>query len=564
MSDKPWLAHYPEGVRWDADFAAKPLHGLLDEAAAAYPERPHMDFMGRVISYAESADLVARAAKGFQRLGVKKGTKVGLFLPNCPQFVICYYAIVKAGGTVVNYSPLYSVPELLAQVEDSETDIMVTLDLKQLYPAMAKVFAESRLKTLVVTTMADALPRGKALLFKLFKRSETVPVAADEAHVFYSELIANDGDFAPVEIDPHEDVAVLQYTGGTTGVPKGAMLTHANLTINAQQTLAWDPKLDYGREVMLGALPMFHVFAMTLVLNATTASGGEIVLLPKFELDAALDAVQRKKVTLMPGVPTMFTAILNHANLGKYDLSSLKSCFSGGAPIAKENKRRFESLVKGVTINEGYGLTETSPTATSNPVHGLQKAGSIGVPMPATEIVIVDRHDPAKRLDVGETGEICVRGPQVMKGYWNKPEATAEVMVGDMVRTGDIGYMDADGYTFLIDRSKDLILVGGFNVFPRNVEEAIYKHPAVREVTVIGVPDDYRGEAPKAFVALKEGHTLTGDKLLAFLREHLGKHELPREIEFRAELPKTMVGKLSKKELVAEERAKYEAQTRTA
>ncbi|GAB4572595.1 MAG: long-chain fatty acid--CoA ligase [Rhodothalassiaceae bacterium] len=559
MTDHPWLKHYPETPRWDRHFDAKPLHCLIEEAAATWPDAVHMSFMGRSIRYRESADLVKRVAKGLQLMGVGKGVKVGLFLPNCPQFVIAYYAILKAGGTVVNFSPLYSVAELLHQVEDSETDFMVTLDLKALYPQMRAVFDKSRLKKLIVCTLPEVLPFPKNLLFRLFRSSSVVSVARDRDHVFFSDLVRADPDCAPVEIDPHEDVAVLQYTGGTTGTPKGAMLTHANLSVNAAQTLYWDPSVQPGKDVMLGALPLFHVFAMTLVMNASTLGGAHIVLMPKFELEEALRLITRYRVTLMPGVPTMFTAILNHPKLADHDLSSIRSCFSGGAPLPAEIKKRFEQALPGVVVNEGYGLTESSPTVSSNPIRGLQKSGSIGIPVPQTEIVIVDRDDPARRLGLKETGEIAVRGPQVMKGYWKKPEETAAVMHGDLLLTGDIGYMDGDGYSFIIDRKKDLILVGGFNVFPRNVEEAIHRHPAVREVTVIGVPDAYRGEAVKAFVALKEGHELDADKLLTFLKAHLGKHELPREIEFRDELPKTPVGKLSKKELVAEERAKYEA-----
>ncbi|GAK33651.1 long-chain-fatty-acid--CoA ligase [alpha proteobacterium Q-1] len=561
MTDKPWLQHYPQEIDWGQTIKARPLHDLLVDAAKEWPDHVHMAFMGRDITYRESADLVERAAKGFQKLGVKKGVRVGLFLPNCPQFIICYYGILRAGGTVVNFSPLYSVPELLAQVEDSETDIMVTLDLKALYPQMAEVFSQSRLKKLLICRFAEMLPFWKSLGFQLFKKDMRSAIPKNDDHVPFSWLIAQGQDPQPVSTDPHADVAVLQYTGGTTGTPKGAMLTHANLSINAAQTLYWDPSLKPGEDVMLGALPLFHVFAMTLVMNASTLGGAKIVLMPKFELEEALRLAAEHKVTLMPGVPTMFTAILNHKDLGRFDLSSLRSCFSGGAPLPAEVKRRFEAAIPGVIVNEGYGLTESSPTACANPVQGKQKPGSIGLPVPGTEIVIIDRDDPKKTMPLGEVGEICVRGPQVMKGYWNKPAETAAVMEGDLLRTGDIGYMDEEGYSFIIDRSKDLILVGGFNVFPRNVEEAIYKHPSVQETTVIGVPDAYRGEAPKAFVVLKEGHDLGDDKLLAFLRDHLGKHELPREIEFRKALPKTMVGKLSKKELVAEERAKYEAKT---
>jgi len=560
-TDRPWLKSYPAALDWHARFPAKPLYALIDEAAAKWPDHLHMTFMGRRITYAESADMVSRAAEGFRRLGVKKGVHVGLFLPNCPQFIVCYYAILKAGGTVVNFSPLYSEPELLNQVEDSCTDIMVTLDLVDLYPKMLRVMRESRLERLVVSGLSDALPRLKGIAFNLFQRKRRASVEWGADHTAYADLLDNDPIAAPAEVDVHEDVAVLQYTGGTTGVPKGAMLTHANLSVNAAQTLYWDPSVRPGHDVMLGALPLFHVFAMTLVMNAGTLGGAKIVLMPKFELEGALKLVGEEGVTLMPGVPTMFSAILNFDGRGKYDLSSLRTCLSGGAPLPAEVKRAFEEAVPGVRVNEGYGLTESSPTVSASPIAEEGKSGSIGLPLPDTEIVIMDKDSGEGPLPIGETGEICIRGPQVMKGYWNRPEDTAAVFYGDLLRTGDIGYMDEDGYTFLIDRSKDLILVGGFNVFPRTVEEAIYTHPSVLEASVIGVPDPYLGEAPKAFVVVKQGHELSVDSLRAFLKERLGKHELPRGIEFRDSLPKTMIGKLSKKELVEEERAKYEAGT---
>jgi len=556
MAEKPWLAQYPEGVDWHARFEAKPLYRLLDDAAQDWPERPHLDFMGRQFAYRETRDLVNRAAKGLQGLGVGKGVRVGLFLPNCPQFVICYYAALKAGGTVVALSPLYSARELLDQVEDSQTDIVVTLDLKELYPKIARVFEESRLQTLVVSSLADVLPPLKALADKLFRPFSRARIPDDDCHIAYTDLLDTDGAVAEPDLDLEADIAALQFTGGTTGTPKAAMLTHANLSINAAQSLAWDPENTPGEEVMLGALPFFHIFAMTLVMNASTLGGAEIVLMPKFELKQALKLVERKRVSLMPGVPTMFTAMLNDPETGKRDLSSLRSCFSGGAPLPAEVKRGFEKAAGGVVVNEGYGLTEASPTVSSNPIRGKAKAGSIGLPMPATEIVILDQEDQGKALDPGETGEICVRGPQVMKGYADRPEETAEVFIGDLLRTGDLGYMDEEGYTFLVDRAKDLIISGGFNIYPRTVEEAIYEHPAVQEAAVIGVPDEYYGESPKAVVVLKPEQTLEPERLKAFLRERLGKHEIPHSVEVRDSLPKTTIGKIDKKALAAQEREK--------
>jgi long-chain acyl-CoA synthetase len=557
-NEYPWLKKYPEAVKWDTKFEPKPLWRILDDAVATYPNSLFIDFLGKRTTYAEVGAMVDRAAKGFQDIGVGKGVKVGLFLPNCPQYVIAYFGILKAGGTVVNYSPLYSEPELEHQIEDSHTDMMVTLNLKALYPKMEHLLPHTRLKKLIVGTMPEVLPFPKSFLFPLAKGKEIAKVADDDQHVWFKDLLDNDGDYAPATVDPLEDVAVLQYTGGTTGVSKGAMLTHANLAANAEQARLMFSVCDEGAETFMGVLPFFHVFAMTSVMNMAIKMGAGIVMHPRFELGPVMRDITKKKPTVLAGVPTMFLAMANHPKIKEFDLSSLKGCISGGAPLPLEVKQQFENQ-SGCTVVEGYGLTESSPVVTCNPMEGENKPGSIGLPAPDTKIVIVDREDPHKVLTLGEDGEICVIGPQVMKGYWNRPEATAETIVDGRLRTGDVGHMDEDGYTFIIDRMKDLILAGGYNVYPRVVEEAIYQHPAVEEVTVIGVPDKYRGEAPKAFVKLRPNEDVTEQGLIEFLRDKLGKHELPRAIEFRPELPKTMIGKLSKKELVAEEKARYEA-----
>ena len=557
MTDHSWLKSYPEGVDWNMPIPAKPLFTLLDDAVARFPQRPCIDFLGRIYTYGELDVLVDRAASGLQGLGVEKGTKVGLFLPNCPQFVICYYAILKAGGTVVNYSPLYSEPELLQQIEDSQTDIMVTLNLTALYPKAQAMLEQSRLKLLVVGTMSEVLPFPKNWLFPLVKRRDVVRAPNDASHVPFEELLNNEGGHEPATIDPENDVAVLQYTGGTTGVPKGAMLTHANIFINTMQCGVWFPALEPGAERIMGVLPFFHVFAMTAVMNMSIHLGAVIIMHPRFELDAVLKDINKKRPTVFDGVPTMFGAINNHPKLQDFDLKSIKACISGGAPLPVEVKQRFEEL-SGCKLVEGYGLTECSPVATCNPFSDDAKAGSIGLPMPGTVIEIVDRDDPGKVLPQGETGEICVSGPQVMAGYWRNEAATRDVIVDGRLRTGDVGYTDEDGYTFIIDRIKDLILVSGFNVYPRHVEDGIYQHPAVEEVTVIGVPDEYQGQSVKAFVKLREGQALGEEELRTFLQDRLGRHEVPKHIEFRDTLPKTMIGKLSKKELVAEEEAKLQ------
>jgi long-chain acyl-CoA synthetase len=553
----PWLAHYVHGVPWVTSFVPAPLCELLDRSASDFPDRPYLDFLGRVYSYADIAARVNHAAKGFQILGVGKGIKVGLFLPNCPQYVIAYYGILKAGGTVVNFSPLYSVPELIHQVEDSQTDIMVCLDVAGLYETINQVLDQSRLRCLIVGSLAEALPLGKSLLYRMFKRREQAKVGFNLRHIKFGALLDNDGKPRLPMLDPHEDIAVLQYTGGTTGTPKGAMLTHANLHVNAHQVVSLDTAMKPGQEVMFAALPFFHVFANTVVLNATTIMGGMVAMLPKFEIVAALKMIARTRPTIMPGVPTMYMALLDYPKRAKYDLTSLRVCISGGAPMPLGLKKRFEEASQSVLV-EGYGLTETSGVVAVNPFNGVNKAGSIGQPLPGTIISIVDKEDPAKDLPLGEAGEICLQGPQIMKGYWQRIESTANVMIGNRLRTGDVGYIDADGYTFIIDRIKDMISVGGFKVFPRKVEDVLYEHPAVKEAVVIGIPDALMGERPKAFVVLKDdgGTALDEKALLAFLKPKLGKHEMPAAIEFRASLPKTMIGKLSKKELIAEERAK--------
>lgn len=556
--ERPWLANYSHGSAWDTEFEALPVHHLLERSASETPDAPYLDFLGRTYTYGEVMDLVCRATKGFQTLGVKKGVKVGLFLPNCPQYVIAYYAILKAGGTVVNFSPLYSPDELAAQVEDSETDIMVCLDVASLYTTISDVMERTRLQCLVVGSLARALPPMKGMLYRLFRRREQAEVTIDDRHVSFEAMVNNDGRPAPVQIDPHKDLAVLQYTGGTTGQPKGAMLTHANLSINAQQVAAVDPEATAEPQRILGALPFFHVFANTVILNMTTWVGGMIVMLPKFELGQAIKAIRKNQVTVLPGVPTMYTAMLNSAARAEGDLDSLRLCISGGAPLPVELKERFGKATPAVLV-EGYGLTESSGVVSVNPFHGVNKPGSIGLPLPGTDIVIVDKDDPTRVLPIGEPGELTFRGPQVMQGYWHRDNS--DVFVNGLLRTGDIAYLDKDGYTFIIDRIKDMVMVGGFKVYPRMLEEALYQHPAVLEATVIGIPDDYLGQRPKAFVVLKPDAPadVDGAALCAWLNGRVAKHERVAAVEVRESLPKTMVGKLSKKELVEEEMAKRAA-----
>jgi long-chain acyl-CoA synthetase len=554
----PWLTRYPKDVDWHQTFTATPLYSLLDSAVAKYGSRPATNFLGKSLTYNEIARATDRAAAGLQKLGVKRGTKVGLFLPNCPTFIIYYYAILKAGGTVVNYNPLYTLDELTFQIKDSETELMVTLDLKVLFDKVEALMKAGSLKRAIVASFPALLPGAKSVLFKLLKSKELAhpeKSAVSGTIVLDADVQNNDGKYQKVEIDPVHDVAVLQYTGGTTGTPKGAMLTHANVGINALQSKSWASHLKPGGERVLAALPFFHVFAMTAVMNFALSQGAELVIMPRFVLNDAMKLIDKTRPTVMPGVPTMYIAMLNHPKLKSFNMSSLKFCLSGGAPLPVDVKQRFEKLT-GCKLVEGYGLSETSPSATCNPLEGPVKEGSIGQPLPATIVSLRDLADPSKEVPRGEKGEICIKGPQVMKGYWKRPEETANQFVGDFLRTGDVGIVDDEGFFFIVDRIKDLIICSGYNVYPRRVEEAIYEYPAVEEVTVIGIKDQYRGEAPKAFIKLKAGMMATEADIRKHLETKLSKIELPAEIEFRDALPKTMIGKLSKKELKAEEAAR--------
>ncbi len=562
-SDFPWIASYPPGVDWAMPIPALPLTALLDEAVARHGDSNCLNFLGKITSYREVGRLVDRAARGFQAAGVTKGTRVGLFLPNTPYSVVCFFGILKAGGIVVNFNPLYAERELIHQIKDSGIELMVTLDLKLLHDKMAVMLTATGLKRLVICKMADILPFPKNWLFPIAKRADIAAIPKDDRHLPFAALLDNDGRPSPVAIDPREDVAVLQYTGGTTGVPKGAMLTHANLYANTVQCAAWyeakerAPGQDQsGQEKLLGVLPLFHVFAMTAVMNFGLRMGAEIVLLPRFELDQVMETLDKQRITLFPAVPTIYTAINHHKRLSDYDLSSIRFCMSGGAPLPLEVKEAFERTT-GCTLVEGYGLSESSPVATVNPaVRHPAKKGSIGLPLPGTEVEIVSLDEPRRVLPPGEKGEVCIRGPQVMKGYWNKPAETEQTLVDGRLHTGDVGVMDADGYTTIVDRIKDMILCSGFNVYPRNVEEAIYLHPAVAECVVAGIPDDYRGQTVKAYVRIDDGQSLTADDLIAFLKDKLSPIEMPKMIEFRGELPKTMIGKLSRKALLDEEERK--------
>ncbi|MFY9287083.1 MAG: long-chain fatty acid--CoA ligase [Alphaproteobacteria bacterium] len=551
-----WAKKYPPSVDWSAPLPSYPLYQILDDGVRDYPNNVLIDFLGKTYSYADVANLVTRAAKGLQNLGVSKGDRVGLFLPNSPYYVVMYYAALKIGATVVNFNPLYVEREVEHQINDAGCTVMATIDVPTCYDKLQKLMGKTCLKKIIVGRMVDILPKPLSLLYPLIKRRDISVVTYGDVAIAFSTLINNDGTFAPVAIDPKHDVAVLQYTGGTTGTPKGAMLTHANLVANVIQSRMLFPKVEWGKERMLGVLPFFHVFAMTAIMNFAIAIGGSIIMLPRFDLVQVVKTIHKKRPTLFPAVPTIYTAINHYTKLAKYNLRSIKYCISGGAPLPVEVKRDFERLT-GCILVEGYGLSETSPVTHCNPVEGENKAGSIGLPAPGTIVEIVSLEDGKTLMPQGERGEICIRGPQVMAGYWNQPQETANVMEqtadGPRLHTGDVGYLDIDGYTFIVDRIKDMIAAGGFKVYPRNVEEAIYLHQAVEECIVAGVPDEYRGQTVKAFIKLRAGQSVSADELKAFLKDKLSPIEMPKRIEFRDSLPKTLIGKLSRKMILEEE-----------
>ncbi|WP_029936685.1 AMP-binding protein [Sphingomonas sp. UNC305MFCol5.2] len=556
-----WRTAYNHPGKWDDVFPPASMVELFEASAAAHPHAPLLDFMGRKYSYAETLDGANRVACGLKALGYGRGDRIGLFLPNVPHYVAAYYGILMLGATAVNFSPLYSVEELSAQVADSGTKLLFTLSASALLPTALKVLEASALERLVVGSVAGALPPAKSLFYRWFRAKEVAPRPHDPRILAFSKLIANPGSCDRVTIDPERDLALIQYTGGTTGTPKGAMLTHQNLSANARQVARLDPEMGKTHDRILGVLPFFHVFANTCVLNRTVLTGGEIVMLPRFNAKQALAELRRTHPRSLPGVPTMYQALLDAPGMKPSDFASLRYCVSGGAPLPAQLKEEWERIT-GARVIEGYGLSESSGVVSTNPYDGPNKPGTIGQPLAGTRVRLVDKEDPTRPPPPGEPGEIVVSGPQIMKGYWNRPEADAEVFVDDpfgeaqgghWLRTGDVGTIDADGYIRIVDRLKDMIAVGGFKVFPSQIEAVLYRHPAVKEALVIGLPDAYHGELPHAYVVLDgDAAPISGTELSLWLNAQLGKHERVSEVVVRESLPKTMIGKLSRKDLLAE------------
>ena len=545
-----WVAHYGHPGPWALELPPLSLPAMFAQAAGEFGPRPLVDFLGRTFSYAELHAEAVRFAAGLQELGVNKGDRVGLFLPNVPIYVSAYFGAAMAGATLVNFSPLYSAAELAAQVEDSGTRILVTLDSSALLPTALEVQRSSSLETLIVGSLAAALPPVKRILLRLFGRKALTPIPAASGVLRWEQCLGADSP-NPVTIHPETDLALLQYTGGTTGTPKGAMLTHQNITANARQVAALDPRAGE-RDMIMGVLPLFHVFANVSVLNRTIINGGCIAMQPRFDAAQALKTLQRVRATAFPGVPTMYQALLDHPRARRTDFSSLRICISGGAPLPLPVKQRFEELSKARLV-EGYGLTETSGVVSCNPYEGGERPGTIGQPLPATRVRLLDREDASQDAKPGEPGELAVQGPQVMQGYWRRPDAAAAAFAeradGRWLRTGDVATINAEGYISIVDRIKDMIAVGGFKVFPSQVEAVLQEHPAIKEVLVIGVPDEYLGEVPRAYVTLREGAVASGSDLRDWLNARIGKHERVDQVVVREAMPKTMIGKLDRKAL---------------
>jgi len=561
--EKLWLKHYDPGVPHTIEYPQVTLQQLLEESARRFPDRTAIIFPGRFgdsyqLSYRELNQQANRLANALIDLGVNKGDRVALLMPNCPQFVISCYAVLKAGGIVVATNPLYSPREMEYQLKDCSAETIILLSL--FYRTIAELKGRTSLRNLVVTNIKEYLPPLTRLLFTLFrerKEGHRADISGAADTYSFGDLLRRFDPTPPtVTIDP-EDVALFQYTGGTTGVSKAAVATHYNLVANTFQNRAWASDMDVkeGEEVVLGVMPLFHAYGMVTVMQGSVVTGSAMVLLPRFEIDQVLKAINRYKATFFPGVPTMYVALINHPKVRKYDLSSIRSCVSGAAPLPLEVQQKFEELTGG-KLAEGYGLSEAPVVTHCNPIAGMRKMGSIGVPFPDVEARIMDVETGEREMPVGEVGELTIRAPQVMKGYWNRPEETAAALRQGWLYTGDLAKMDEDGFFSIVDRKKEMILAGGFNIYPREVEEVLYEHPKVKEAVCFGVPDPYRGETVKVCIVLKEGEGATPEEIIEFCRERLARFKVPKLVEFRKELPKSLIGKVLRRVLVEEEKVR--------
>jgi long-chain acyl-CoA synthetase len=522
----PWLDYYSTGVSANLEYPEISLAQMLENTTEKFPDKVALVFQGINITYSSLLNMVLRLATGLASLGVKKGDRVAIMLPNCPQWVISYFAVLKLGATVVQTNPMYVERELALQLDNCAAETIIAMNA--LYPRIENVLGSSNLKNIICVAFPGEVGNPKAISFE-------------------SLLKENSPNPPEVVIDPKEDIAVLQYTGGTTGVAKGVMLTHSNLLSNVVQTSNWLP-LEEGEERFLVVLPLFHVYSMTLNNNVAVFIGGTQYLLPKFDIDTLMKVIDSFKPTIFPGAPTLYIAIINHPKVQEYNLKSIKACISGSAPLPVEVAEHFNQLTGGMVV-EGYGLSEASPVTHVNPFSHNVRVGTIGLPISDTEAKVVDIETGTRELAPGEVGELIVRGPQVMKGYWNMPEDTAHTLKEGWLYTGDIAQMDKDGYFSIVDRKKDTIIAGGFNIYPREIEEVLYAHPQVLETAVIGVPDPYRGETVKAFIVLRPGQQVTKEEIITYCREKLASFKVPQYVDFCESLPKTTVGKILRKAL---------------
>lgn len=561
MEDRPWFKHYDKGVPHHIDYPPIPLFGLLEEAAKKYPESPCTIFKGAVVTYKQMNEITDQLAAGITSLGVKKGDRVGIFMPNTPQFVITFFAILKAGGVVVSVNPLYSAREIIHQVNDAGIEIMFAMS--NFYKLIKQAQPNTKIKKIVVSNLKEYLPPILAFLFGLTREKKGgFRVELAPGDIWFKELIAQHKpeERPKLDIGP-EDVAIFQYSGGTTGISKGAIALHRNLVANALQVRSFLPDAVDGKEIVLMAIPLFHVYGMVAGMLFAVRTGAAMVMIPNpRDIADVLTSIQKYKASIFPGVPTQYNAININPDVqaGKYNLSSIKACISGSAPLMRETKEKFEALTGGKLV-EGYGLSE-APTATHcNPLYGDIRTGSIGLPLPDVDCRITNLEDGITALKPGEVGELCIQGPQVMKGYHNMPTETANTLRDGWLYTGDIAKMDEDGYFYIVDRKKELIKPGGYQVWPREVEEVISSYHKVLEVGVAGVVDAYRGETVKAWVVLKPGETATEEEIRDFCKKNMAPFKVPTQVEFKTELPKTTVGKVLRRELVREHMEKTAA-----
>jgi len=550
IGQRPWERFYPAEVPLNLEYPKKDAFYILEKGVELASDRPALLFFGKKITYQKLYRYVLNLASSLQKMGIKRGDKIALLLPNSPVYPISYYAILKIGAIVVQLNPMYTSRELKALIEDSGAKVVITLDL--LVEKLTEALNEKLVSKVIMAKLKDFLPFPLNFLFSL-KSCSQVKVDKNSASfdlIDFSELISRKDDPYEVKIDPEEDVAVFQYTGGTTGFAKAAMLTHYNLIVNTIQTKSWCHRSEEGKEVVLCVIPFFHVYGMTAALNAGIFIGATLVLVPKFEIKQVIKLIKKHKVSLIPGVPTLYVAINEFAAKHKLRLSSIKACISGGAPLPAEVAREFERIT-GAKVVEGYGLSEASPVTHANPLWGRRKDGSIGIPLPDTDAKIVDP-ETQRELSFKEVGELIVKGPQVMKGYWRRPEETKETIKDGWLYTGDMAYMDEDGYFYIVERKKDVIISGGYNVYPTEVEKVLYEHPKVKEAAVVGISHEYRGEIIKAYIVLKEGELADKDEIADFCRQRLAPYKVPKIIEFTSELPKTLLGKVLRRKLKEE------------